>query len=737
MNLLRAYARSLCVVIVLGITTFSSASSADGTSTGLLVAFALPVAVGAWWLSVRHRMLLPRAVVNLLLLAVLAYAALQAAARRFDVDSVAQLVIFIQLIKLGDRRAPRDDAQIMSLSVFLAIAAMLTSNGFWVGLQLILFIPVLIATVMLFQLYSGWFQAQGAAALASTTRARIPEPESQPGAGGRFRATILFATITTVAMGALVFVIMPRGVGENSLGAWPTTTNRSVTGFTDHVRLGSRSVISQSPKVVLDMVVRESSGADGEPGMNLGTPTSVYYLRGAVLDKYERGAWVADQREERPEYAQQPLGLEVILEPRTRAAIMQFISIREMDAKRAPVFTLWRPLELRFDRETTRIDISASDRTFRRTGRPGPVQYSVWSGVIERTADEDAPRTPTDFPSERIHGLAASILAGQNIDPDPASRPVSEDLRAARAIQDNLQRGYAYTLIEPGVPPGQDPIEHFLFQSKEGHCEYFAAAMVAMCRSVGVNARMIAGYLAAEFDEATGRYVVRESNAHAWVEAEAGRGHWRRFDPTPPEDLTRLHQAKPGLMSRLRRALDSMEYAWNTSIVGFDQGAQQRLLGPGGEQGGFLDALASRMRGVGHRAMLGALGRGIAVFVIVAAAGLSLRTLILLLRRRLPRLRFRGFARSATPRFAAAQARFYQQLLDVLRRRGHPKPLWRPPLDHAAALETTDARLAAATREVAGLFYRARFGGRPATETELAAAKALLADLAHADRRGR
>jgi transglutaminase-like putative cysteine protease len=61
--------------------------------------------------------------------------------------------------------------------------------------------------------------------------------------------------------------------------------------------------------------------------------------------------------------------------------------------------------------------------------------------------------------------------------------------------------------------------------------------MVALCRSVGINARMVAGYLAAEFDASTGRYIVRESNAHAWVEAELGTDRWRRYDPTPPATL--------------------------------------------------------------------------------------------------------------------------------------------------------------------------------------------------------
>ncbi len=103
----------------------------------------------------------------------------------------------------------------------------------------------------------------------------------------------------------------------------------------------------------------------------------------------------------------------------------------------------------------------------------------------------------------------------------------------------------------------QDPVEWFLFDSREGHCEFFASSMVLLLRTVGIPARLQAGYIGGE-REGDGAYLVRESNAHAWVLAYVEK-RWRVFDPTPPE-------GRPGLLAAgealsLREAWDRFESA--------------------------------------------------------------------------------------------------------------------------------------------------------------------------------
>jgi transglutaminase-like putative cysteine protease len=104
----------------------------------------------------------------------------------------------------------------------------------------------------------------------------------------------------------------------------------------------------------------------------------------------------------------------------------------------------------------------------------------------------------------------------------------------ATAIESYLRSpNYKYTLT-PTVPPRDtDPLEYFLFKSKEGYCEYFASAMGDMLRSLGIPVRLVNGYGPGQFDEHLGRYVVRESDAHTWVEVYFPSYGWIPFEPTP------------------------------------------------------------------------------------------------------------------------------------------------------------------------------------------------------------
>ena len=81
-----------------------------------------------------------------------------------------------------------------------------------------------------------------------------------------------------------------------------------------------------------------------------------------------------------------------------------------------------------------------------------------------------------------------------------------------------------------------DPIASFLLENKRGHCEFFAAAMVAMCNTVQIPARIVTGYYAERWDEVSKSYIVLDRDAHAWVEVETQPLAWLPFDPTPPSE---------------------------------------------------------------------------------------------------------------------------------------------------------------------------------------------------------
>ncbi len=106
----------------------------------------------------------------------------------------------------------------------------------------------------------------------------------------------------------------------------------------------------------------------------------------------------------------------------------------------------------------------------------------------------------------------------------------SSPLATALAIKAYLTSHYTYSL-EPGKPKG-DPVLYFLFHRKRGHCEYFASAMALLLRTAGIPARVVGGYLGGEWIKRGHYYLVRQNEAHLWVEAWI-KNRWQRFDPTP------------------------------------------------------------------------------------------------------------------------------------------------------------------------------------------------------------
>jgi len=104
------------------------------------------------------------------------------------------------------------------------------------------------------------------------------------------------------------------------------------------------------------------------------------------------------------------------------------------------------------------------------------------------------------------------------------------------AIEIYLRTRFGYTLQLPRVLP-HDPLANFLFERKQGHCEYFASAMAVMLRTLRIPSRVVNGFQTGEYNDLTSQYVVRASNAHSWVEAYFPGYGWVAFDPTPAAPL--------------------------------------------------------------------------------------------------------------------------------------------------------------------------------------------------------
>jgi hypothetical protein len=99
-------------------------------------------------------------------------------------------------------------------------------------------------------------------------------------------------------------------------------------------------------------------------------------------------------------------------------------------------------------------------------------------------------------------------------------------------VETFLRDNFTYTTHVTNVPTDQDWIDYFLFDSREGYCDYFATAMVVMLRAEGVPSRVASGFAPGDYDPDTGISIVRENHAHSWVEAYFPRFGWITFEPS-------------------------------------------------------------------------------------------------------------------------------------------------------------------------------------------------------------
>ncbi|MCW5851806.1 MAG: DUF4129 domain-containing protein, partial [Anaerolineae bacterium] len=127
---------------------------------------------------------------------------------------------------------------------------------------------------------------------------------------------------------------------------------------------------------------------------------------------------------------------------------------------------------------------------------------------------------PPSLP-RRVRELAQSLTA---------DAPTAYD--KAVAIQDYL-RTFTYDLEIQPAPPGRDVTDYFLFDLKKGYCDYMSTAMIVMLRSVGIPARLAAGYAMGGYDRDLGEYVVTGQEAHSWPEVFFPGVGWVEFEPTP------------------------------------------------------------------------------------------------------------------------------------------------------------------------------------------------------------
>jgi protein-glutamine gamma-glutamyltransferase len=187
------------------------------------------------------------------------------------------------------------------------------------------------------------------------------------------------------------------------------------------------------------------------------------------------------------------------------------------------------PVRLQFPATAVGVDMFGQLRS------PGPLkkgtayavtsQYHMRHSRLFAELDDQPLPSYTQLPDSLDPRIAA--LAGQITQGSP------NQLGAAIALERHLRTGYQYNLDSALTSQGTTPIAKFLFETKNGHCEYFASALAVMLRTQDIPSRLVTGFSATNRNPLTGYYDIHALDAHAWVEALVDHEGWVVLEPTP------------------------------------------------------------------------------------------------------------------------------------------------------------------------------------------------------------
>lgn len=465
---------------------------------------------------------------------------------------VALLALFLGL-KLMEMRARRDLFIVIFLCMFLQTTAFLESQSLFTAALTVAGTVALIASMLTMQF--------GPTEVPVARRLRM--------AGS--------IVLQALPVAAVLFVVFPRAT--QPLWGAPTEAPGARTGLSGSMTPGSISNLAASQEIALR--------ARFEGGTPL--PASVYF-RGPVFGHYDGLTWrPLPNRIGPPPPVPSPQDVDRALAAAPQEVLRYTVTLEPTDQPWLPILEgtlrLEAPIAGRIDPEgVARVVLPVTQRIryagIGLAGRP--------EGLAEtRLSLQNWVDLPAGF-NPRTLQLAMEWRAettARGLDPAAAARALVE-----RAIAWIREEDFRYTMRPPLL--GRHAVDEFLFDVRRGFCEHYAGAFVVLMRALDIPARVITGYHGGEINPVDGYLVVREADAHAWVEVWLAEQGWVRVDPTAAIPLTRVERgsqvwrrsgalagedAVAGLGTRLRLRVEALSNAWNQWVLSYDQGRQQRL----------------------------------------------------------------------------------------------------------------------------------------------------------------
>jgi len=472
-------------------------------------------------------------------------------------DAGTALLAIMAGLKLTETRAPRDHAVLVFIGYFLCVATLLYGQTF---------------LRLLYTLFAAWLLT------AALARVHRPVEANTPVRPFRLAAR-------TLALGAplalVLFLFVPRIEGR--FWAVPAHTTGHTTGIDDEMNPGDVAELSQSDDPAFRVWFQ---GPPPAPELR--------YFRMLVLEEFDGRAWrrASGYGDGRPaEVAPEgpTLDYRILLEPTQREWLPALDTVIDWPGA---IATRSRSMQLiYFDRALLERRPVTAALDYRLKSSPG-------AAVMRTALPRDLAARDRALPQGRApatRALAAQLRSGA-----PDDRAYIE-----RVLDRFRHAPYAYTLAPQTL--GREPVDEFLFRTREGFCEHYASAFTVLMRAAGIPARVVIGYQGGDFNTYGNYLLVRQSHAHAWSEVWLEGSGWTRVDPTAAVAPERVRRGRLGegvtaegadtlfgthfaWLESVRAAWDAARTAWYEGVIGFNPDQQARILdrlglGAAGAQG--------------------------------------------------------------------------------------------------------------------------------------------------------
>ncbi|OPZ13147.1 MAG: Protein-glutamine gamma-glutamyltransferase [Alphaproteobacteria bacterium ADurb.BinA280] len=458
---------------------------------------------------------------------------------RIGRDTGAGLLATMLALKLLETHQLRDARSLVSFSLFGLMAAFLQDQG-----PITLLLAVIATLIAL-------------AALMHVHQLELPDPTAMPVSRTQHLRAVLNLAALSIPLALVGFLLFPRLASP----LWGLPNNSAArTGLSETMAPGDMTQLlsDDSPALRVQFFT---------PPPN---PAQMFW-RGPVLSQFDGRQWnlFRGLREIESGTLLEDGALvdyELTQEPTDRRLILSLDV-----AQAAPAGTDPGEIKLGWDRSLhSRKPLSQISQYRLRSAvqyRFEPELRATMRNWMLQLPQQTNPRTWIEVQQWRSDGL--------------------DDVAIIQRALNWFNREFFYTLAPR--PLGQNSVDEFLFDSKEGYCEHYASAFTVMMRMAGIPARVVTGYQGGEYNPLGDYWLVRQSDAHAWSEVWIANRGWVRIDPTAAVAAERIRDggressdSRDSAVTWWQSTLhvtDWMRRNWNDLVLGFNAAKQQQMLG--------------------------------------------------------------------------------------------------------------------------------------------------------------